>query len=64
MSWNAHFKELSDDMFFMTYNPYFVDQNYESKFDNKNKVALYKGMKGVFFSTVFISKFELSKTSI
>lgn len=47
MSLDAHFKELSNDIFFMTYTPYFVDQNYKSKFDTKNEVALYKGMEGV-----------------
>ena len=47
MSLDAHFKELSDDIFFMTYNPYFVDQNYKSKFDTKKEVTLYKGMEGV-----------------
>lgn len=31
----------------MTYNSYFLDQNYESKFDTKNKVALFSKTKGV-----------------
>lgn len=35
MSLDAHFKELSNDIFFMTYTPYFVDQNYKSKFDTE-----------------------------
>ena len=47
ISLDAHFKELSDDIFFMTYNPYFVDQNYKSKVDMKHEVALYKELEGV-----------------
>jgi hypothetical protein len=31
----------------MTYNPYFVDPDYKSKFDTKNEVTLYKGMEGI-----------------
>ena len=47
MPLDAHFKELSYDIVLVTYNQYFVDQNYKSKFDTKNEVALYKGMEGV-----------------
>lgn len=41
MSMDAHFKELSDNIFFMTYNPYFVNQNYKSKFDTKNEHIMH-----------------------
>lgn len=44
----THFKELSDNAFFMTYNPRHVDQNCKSKFHMKNEVALYTKTKRVF----------------
>ena len=47
MALDAHLKELSDDIFCMTYNPSLVDQKYKLNFDTKNEVALYKGMEGV-----------------
>ena len=43
----------------MTYNPYFVDQNYKSMFDTKNEVGLYKGMDGVQFVKLNVMEFVL-----
>ena len=40
MPLDAHLKENFVNINFVTYNPYFLDQNYKSKFDTKNEVAL------------------------